>query len=354
MDAPTLEGYAMSSAAEVPALELSERYEHALSLGRAVGRIPSSLIDELIRSDEFEREEFDRFLGEAQACDIPIDWGTPRPPGFSPSLPAEVECDPFDLYCREIGRVRLLTAREEVALGLAVQRGDDGARRRVILGNLRLVVKMAAAYRNRGLPVLDLIAEGNLGLIAAVDRFDPRRGFRFSTYASWWIRQAISRAVVRQGSCVRLPLHVVQRLRRMQRADRRLTNELGRSPYLDELAQALGRPSAEVERDQSALCAIASLDGADRQTIEKHFSPEAGPEAPSPADLVEGQLETERLSRLLARLGGKEEAVLRIRYGFHDGEEHTLAETGRVLGVSRERTRQIERRALGKLKALLV
>jgi RNA polymerase sigma factor (sigma-70 family) len=264
----------------------------------------------------------------------------------------DVECDPFHLYCREIGRVRLLTPREEVALGLAVQRGDEGARRRVILGNLRLVVKMAGAYRNRGLPVLDLIAEGNLGLIAAVDRFDPRRGFRFSTYASWWIRQAISRAVVRQGSCVRLPLHVVQRLRRMQRADRLLTHELGRAPSADELAKALGRPVAEIERDQNVLNAIASLDSSERG-VEQHFRPEAGQVAPDPAAAVEGQLEMEHMSKLLARLGGKEEAVLRIRYGFHDGEEHTLAETGRVLGVSRERTRQIERRALGKLKALL-
>ncbi len=343
----------MSSAPEVPALELSERYEHALSLGRATGEIPSSIVSDLIDDADFDREEFDRFLSAAQALGIAIDWGLPRSPGRLSDQPVDVECDPFHLYCREIGRVRLLTAREEVALGLAVQRGDDGARRRMILGNLRLVVKMAGAYRNRGLPILDLIAEGNLGLIAAVDRFDPRRGFRFSTYASWWIRQAISRAVVRQGSCVRLPLHVLQRLRRMQRADRRLTHELGRAPNSDELACALRRPCTEIERDQNVLTAIASLEGPERG-LEKHFLPDVGTVAPDPAAAVEGQLEMERMARLLARLGGKEEAVLRIRYGFQDGEEHTLAETGRVLGVSRERTRQIERRALGKLKALLV
>jgi RNA polymerase primary sigma factor len=343
----------MSSAVEVPALELSERYEHALSLGRGAGGIPNSIIEQLIVDRDFDREEFDRFLGAAQDLELEIDWGIPRAPGRPQSVPVDVECDPFHLYCREIGRVRLLTAREEIALGLAVQRGDEGARRRVILANLRLVVKMAGAYRNRGLPVLDLIAEGNLGLIAAVERFDPRRGFRFSTYASWWIRQAIGRAVVRQGSCVRLPLHVVQRLRRMQRVDRRLTHELGRAPRSEELAQALGRTRVEVERDQGALGAIASLDGPAR-VLEQHFALDATPEVPSPADAVEGQLEMEHMARLLARLGGKEEAVLRIRYGFHDGEEHTLAETGRVLGVSRERTRQIERRALGKLRALLV
>jgi len=324
----------MSSAPEVPALELSERYEHALSLGRATGEIPSSIVSDLIDDADFDREEFDRFLSAAQALGIAIDWGLPRSPGRLSDQPVDVECDPFHLYCREIGRVRLLTAREEVALGLAVQRGDDGARRRMILGNLRLVVKMAGAYRNRGLPILDLIAEGNLGLIAAVDRFDPRRGFRFSTYASWW-------------------LHVVQRLRRMQRADRRLTHELGRAPNSDELACALRRPCTEIERDQNVLTAIASLEGPERG-LEKHFLPDVGTVAPDPAAAVEGQLEMERMARLLARLGGKEEAVLRIRYGFQDGEEHTLAETGRVLGVSRERTRQIERRALGKLKALLV
>ncbi len=343
----------MSSVAEVPALGFAERYAESLAEGRAYGSIPSSVIDSLIANSRFDAEEFDRFLATAYAAGIEIDWGLPR--AIRPaSAPTARDCDALVLYGQEIGRVRLLSSREEVALGLAIQRGDEGARQRMILANLRLVVKMSGAYRNRGLPLLDLIAEGNIGLIAAVERFDPLRGFRFSTYASWWIRQAMGRAVVRQASCVRLPLHVVQRLRRLSRADRRLQQELGRPPRTDELACAVGRPEEEIERDQGTLAAIASLDTPESGlALDRWIFPEADRRQPTPADLVEERTAAEQMSLLLARLGGKEEAVLRIRFGFQDGEHHTLAETGRALGVSRERTRQIERRALGKLRALL-
>jgi len=343
----------MSSVAEVPALGFAERFERALEEGRARGTIRSSVIDSLIENGRFDTDEFDRFLAAAYDAGTAIDWGLRQSIRASAATPVR-ECDALVLYGQEIGRVRLLTSREEIALGLAIQRGDEGARQRMILANLRLVVKMSGAYRNRGLPILDLIAEGNIGLIAAVERFDPLRGFRFSTYASWWIRQAMGRAVVRQASCVRLPLHVVQRLRRLSRADRRLAQELGRAPRPDELAHAVGRPEEEIERDQGTLAAIASLDTPESGlALDRWIFPETDRRQPTPADLVEERAAAEQMSRLLARLGGKEEAVLRIRFGFHDGEHHTLAETGRALGVSRERTRQIERRALGKLKALL-
>ena len=344
----------MSSVAEVPALGFAERFENALVEGRAHGSIRSSVIDSLIASGLFDAEEFDRFLATAYGAGITIDWGLPPVVRRTASHPPARDCDALVLYGQEIGRVRLLSAREEVALGLAIQRGDEGARHRMILANLRLVVKMSGAYRNRGLPILDLIAEGNLGLIAAVERFDPLRGFRFSTYASWWIRQAMGRAVVRQASCVRLPLHVVQRLRRLARAERRLAQDLGRPPRADELARAVDRPEEEIERDQGTLAAIASLDSPESGlALDRWIFPETERRQPTPADLVEERTAAEQMSHLLARLGGKEEAVLRIRFGFLDGEHHTLAETGRALGVSRERTRQIERRALGKLRALL-
>jgi RNA polymerase primary sigma factor len=344
----------MSSVAEVPALGFAERFAEALAEGRVHGSIRSSVIDSLIGTGRFDTEEFDLFLATAYADGIEINWGLPLAIRPLSSPPGSRDCDALVLYGQEIGRVRLLTAREEVALGLAIQRGDEGARQRMILANLRLVVKMSGAYRNRGLPLLDLIAEGNLGLIAAVERFDPLRGFRFSTYASWWIRQAMGRAVVRQASCVRLPFHVVQRLRRLSRADRRLSQELGRTPRADELATAIGRPEEEVERDQGTLAAIASLDTPESGlALDRWIFPDGDRRPPTPADLVEERTAAEQMSRLLARLGGKEEAVLRIRFGFQDGEHHTLAETGRVLGVSRERTRQIERRALGKLRALM-
>jgi RNA polymerase primary sigma factor len=258
------------------------------------------------------------------------------------------------LYFHEIGRVPLLSAREEIAVALAVQRGDEGARWRLIQANLRLVVKLASAHRTRGLPLLDLIAEGNLGLIAAVERFDARRGFRFSTYASWWIRQAITRAVAKQGRTVRVPLHIIQSMRRLFETDRRLAHQLGRTPHVDEIAAAMGTRVELVERTREATGSIRSIDAPSLLAFENFIHhDEDRQRPPTPAEQVEFRLEQERLTRLLGRLGSKEEAVLRIRFGFLDGREHTLAETGGFLGVSRERTRQIEKRALEKLRTFV-
>jgi RNA polymerase sigma factor (sigma-70 family) len=213
---------------------------------------------------------------------------------------------------------------------------------------------MATFYRGRGVPLLDLIEEGNLGLITAVDRFDPTRGFRFSTYASWWIRQAIVRAIARQARTVRVPLHVLQGVHRLLDADRRLAHQLGRLPQTDEVAAVLGKRIDQVERTRSATAPTYSFEADLNATpVDALVLHETHERPLTPAELVELGLDQERLNRMLAQLGSKEEAVLRIRYGFLDGRGHTLAETGGFLGVSRERTRQIEKRALEKLRDLV-
>jgi RNA polymerase primary sigma factor len=323
----------MSSAAEVPALRDSSCLETALAHGREHGRIPASLINDAIQSPEFDPLEFDLFVAKACEGRVEIDWG---------------------LSFNEIGKVPLLSAREEIALAIGISHGQDAARRRMIVANLRLVVKMAGVYRHRGLPMLDIIEEGNLGLIAAVDRFDPMRGFRFSTYASWWIRQAMVRAIAKQARTVRVPLHVMQGAQRLQDADRRLTKRLGRPAHVEELAAATGERVERIERTRQAMGTIFSYDQTPiPDAIQGVMDFEARQIPSTPADQVELRMEQEQLNHLLERLGSKEEAVLRIRFGFLDGRNHTLAETGGFLGVSRERTRQIEKRALEKLRGFL-
>jgi RNA polymerase primary sigma factor len=348
----------MSSAAEVPALRDSSCLETALAHGREHGRIPASLINDAIQSPEFDPLEFDLFVAKACEERVEIDWGPSqrngngnRATGIRESWD---EIDPLNLYFNEIGKVPLLSAREEVALAIGISHGQDAARRRMIVANLRLVVKMAGVYRRRGLPMLDLIEEGNLGLIAAVDRFDPMRGFRFSTYASWWIRQAMVRAIAKQARTVRVPLHVMQGAQRLQDADRRLTKHLGRVPHVEELAAATGERVERIERTRQAMGTIFSYDQTPiPDAIQSVMDFEALQIPSTPADQVELRMEQEQLNHLLERLGSKEEAVLRIRFGFLDGRSHTLAETGGFLGVSRERTRQIEKRALEKLRGFL-
>jgi RNA polymerase primary sigma factor len=347
----------MSTVTEVPALHMSFSLESALAHGRENGRIPSSKVEAILKSPDFEPQEFDLFVATALDEGITIDWGEALTSGeHAPGPAQDKDLEPATLYFREIGRVRLLTAREEIALAIAIRRGADQARRRMILANLRLVVKMAGNYRNRGLPLLDLIEEGNLGLIAAVDRYDPMRGFRFSTYASWWIRQAMVRAIAKQVRTVRVPLHVLQEMQRFLNADRRLMHKLGRMPHTEELAQALGERVERVERARRTASGAAATMSFDRDNANSSLDgliDREGRQPPlTPAELVELRLQEERLNRLLARLGSKEEAVLRIRYGFLDGRSRTLAETGEFLGVSRERTRQIEKRAIAKLRSL--
>ena len=306
--------------------------------------------EEAAGEDELERES--EAATEHEETDVVAGAKTPAEPSAGRPL------DATSLYLSEIRGQPLLTAADEIAIGRTLAEGmgaaREAARRRMILSNLRLVVKIARAYQGRGLDLLDLVEEGNLGLIQAVERFDYRKGFRFSTYASWWIRQAIVRGIANQARTIRIPLHVVQLINQLISAERRLGHQKGRQPTLDEIAEAMGQPVRKVIRVRALIDGIKSLDVAGSLEAYdglREFDVVNPPR--SLEELIDMHLEAERLARLLEQLSGREEAVLRIRYGFYDGKPYTLAETGRIFGVSRERVRQIEKRALNKMRELI-
>lgn len=244
----------------------------------------------------------------------------------------------------------MLTAKEEVEISRASRRGDEEARRKLILSNLKLVITIARAYATYNVPFLDLIEEGNIGLIKAVSRFDPERGYRFSTYASWWIRQAIVRAISNYSRTIRIPIHVFQLMTRYIK----LEEKEGISMTLEEKAKELKisnkkyRMIEELVQNIKALDLASSLDSFNQLTRSIEFEPSQNPEK-----IILKQIEHEKLSELLERLSEREKLIIKIRYGFDDGEPHTLAETGAAVKVSRERVRQLEMRALRKLKCLI-
>lgn len=224
----------------------------------------------------------------------------------------------------------------------------------MILANLRLVVHIARDYRNRGLPMLDLIEEGNLGLIHAVDRFEPERGLRFSTYAAIWIRQSILRGIAEQARSVRIPVQMFQQVNRFVRTERALRSRLGRAPVIEDIARELGISQGRTERLASLVVGLRSLDeGSGIEAFEQLSAEDLGEPPASVEHLVELQLQHEKIDRMLRALSQREEQILRIRYGFHDGVARTLAQTGQHFGITRERVRQIESRALEKLRRAL-
>jgi RNA polymerase nonessential primary-like sigma factor len=254
-------------------------------------------------------------------------------------------------YLNEIGLIPLLSPDDEARLARAVQAGETDARRRLIEANLRLVVSAARAYVGRGMAMLDLIAEGNLGLIRAVEKFDPERGFRFSTYAMWWIRQAIERGLVQQSRTVRLPLHVVRELAAVLRASRELTRSLGHAPGLDAVAQAVGKSAddvAQLFRFNERLTSLEQPRSAEDDRALVDALSDAGEEGPLSllADAAAGN----RLDAWLSRLTPRQREVIERRYGINDRHVHSLAETAVALGVTRERVRQIQLEALGRLR----
>lgn len=310
--------------------------------------------DALLVDHDFEDEAFESFRSQLLAAGVrlpedEVEEVTARID--SQQLGGEPERDLLDLYLNEIGKTKLLTHAELLATATSARAGDENARRRMILANLRLVVHVARAYRNRGLPFLDLIEEGNLGLIHAVDRFEPERGLRFSTYASLWIRQAILRGLAEQSRAVRIPVQMFQQMNRYVRVERMLRTRLGREPLVAEIAQELEISPARTERLRALLSGMKSLDeheGVD--AFEELSSEDVGGPPMSVERMVELQLEHEKIDRLLRALSQREEQVIRIRYGFHDGIARSLQETGEHFGISRERVRQIESRALAKLR----
>jgi RNA polymerase primary sigma factor len=304
---------------------------------------------------DFDPQSFQRFRSDAQRSGLALPEMDDEPTAADQIIPTgEPERDLLDIYLGEIGRIALLAHEELLEIARRSRRGDEHARKRIILANLRLVVHVARAYRGRGLPLLDLIEEGNLGLIMAVDRFEPERGLRFSTYAAIWIRQAILRGLAEQSRSVRIPVQMFQQVSRFTRAERTLRGRLGREPRMDEIAAELGISTPRTERLASLITGLRSLDeGSGLEAFEQLSAEDLGEAPPSVERLVEIQLEHEKLDRLLRSLSQREEQILRIRYGFHDGVARTLAQTGEHFGISRERVRQIEARALDKLRHAL-
>ena len=327
-----------------------ERLDEALRLARSRGALSEPDYEALLLDPDFEDEAFERFRDAAVRAGITL------PGDVDDDAPAAGDAarsgrELLDIYLDEIGRIPLLDHPELLGLATRARRGDGGARRRIILANLRLVVHLARAYRNRGLPLLDLIEEGNLGLIHAVDRFEPERGLRFSTYAAIWIRQSMLRGLAEQSRAIRIPVQMFQQVTRYVRAERELRMRMGQEPGLDEIAAELGFSGARTERLAALVGGLRSLDEASTLEAFERLSEDASIAPPLSVErLVELQLEHEKVDRLLRSLSQREEQVLRIRYGFHDGVSRTLAQTGQHFGITRERVRQIEARALEKLR----
>jgi RNA polymerase primary sigma factor len=264
---------------------------------------------------------------------------------------SETAADSLQLFLKEVGKVDLLTAAQEVELAKRIERGDLRAKQEMIEANLRLVISIAKRYRNQGLPFLDLIQEGTIGLVRAAEKFDYRKGFKFSTYATWWIRQAVARALADKGRTIRIPVHVVEKLNKILRAERKLRAERGREPSAGEIAFELGLPIEEVEQIRRRAQVPVSLEkpiGGEDDSEFGHFLEDES--APLPDDTVDLTLRNEALARALCLLGERERRVLELRYGLNNEAPSTLDEVGRAFNVTRERIRQIENQALKKLR----
>ena len=265
----------------------------------------------------------------------------------------EVSTDGLQLFLNEIGRHKLLTAAQEVELAKRIERGDHRAKQEMVEANLRLVVSIAKRYRNQGLPFLDLIQEGTIGLVRAAEKFDHRKGFKFSTYATWWIRQAVARALADKARTIRMPVHVVEKLNKIVRSERKLRAELCREPVAWEVARDLDLPVEEVEQIMRSAQTPVSLEkpvGDEDESEFGHFITDEN--LPLPDEEAEITMRKETLRKILGTLSSRERQVLELRYGLDGQHPRTLDEVGRTFNVTRERIRQIENQSLKKLRAL--
>jgi RNA polymerase primary sigma factor len=315
--------------------EIEEIYEVFSSKGI---EIVDELPDDAERPEEPESSE----VGEVTPEEVDIDLTIPE--GISID-------DPVRMYLKEIGRVPLLTADEEIKLAQRMEQGDEEAKRRLAEANLRLVVSIAKRYVGRGMLFLDLIQEGNLGLIKAVEKFDYNKGYKFSTYATWWIRQAITRAIADQARTIRIPVHMVETINKLIRVSRQLLQELGREPQPEEIAKEMDISVERVREIMKIAQEPVSLETPIGEEEDSHLGDFIeDQDAPAPAEAASFMLLKEQLEEVLETLTPREEKVLRLRFGLDDGRARTLEEVGQHFGVTRERIRQIEAKALRKLR----
>lgn len=293
--------------------------------------------------DEIDVDESELALIEAESEDLSkIDLSVPEGIGLE---------DPVRMYLKEIGKVQLLNADEETDLAVRMERGDADAKKRLAEANLRLVVSIAKRYVGRGMQFLDLIQEGNLGLIKAVEKFDYRKGYKFSTYATWWIRQAITRAIADQARTIRIPVHMVETINKLIRVQRQLLQELGREPYPEEIAKEMSLSVDRVREIQKIAQEPVSLETPIGEEEDSHIGDFVEDDRlPVPAEAAAFTMLKEQLNDVLGTLTDRERKVLRLRFGLDDGRQRTLEEVGKEFDVTRERIRQIEAKALRKLR----
>jgi RNA polymerase primary sigma factor len=339
----------------------TEEARSLLEAAQAAGRVSAEEI--ALSLDELELEpaqieDVYRALEELQVEIVDAHGVTEPEPKEAVRLDEtvrEVSTDALQLFLKDIGKVELLTAAEEVELAKRIERGDHRAKQEMVEANLRLVVSIAKRYRNQGLPFLDLIQEGTIGLVRAAEKFDWRKGYKFSTYATWWIRQAVARALADKGRTIRMPVHVVEKLNKIVRSERKLRGELCREPLAFEIAADIDLPLDEVEQIMRTSQAPVSLEkpvGDEEESEFGHFLTDEN--APLPDEAADTTLRQELLRNILGTLSHRERRVLELRYGLGGEQPRTLDEVGRAFNVTRERIRQIENQSLKKLRALAV
>jgi RNA polymerase primary sigma factor len=344
------------------ALPCTEEVCRLLAEGREQGYLESGPIAAAFHDAELGGELIEELLAACGECGIEIledETPTPPEPGREEELPAKLDLsvktatsDPVRMYLRQIGKVPLLSAVEEVSLARRIERHDMAAKSKLIEANLRLVVSVAKRHVGRGLPLLDLIQEGNLGLIRAVEKFDYRRGFKFSTYATWWIRQALTRALADQARTIRLPVHITEALNRLIRVQRQLLQDSGREATPEEIAAEMETTPQKVREILKVSQETVSLQtpvGAEGDALLGEFV--ADTDSPSPPAAVDGLLQSRDLALVLEMLTQRERRVIELRFGLAGGHPHTLAEVGKQFGVTRERIRQIEAKTIAQLRA---
>jgi RNA polymerase primary sigma factor len=330
----------------------TDEAQRLLEIGAQAGQLDADEVALALDELDLEPSQLDEFYAALDEAQISVVHAEEEVES-EPEADAEITTDALQLFLKDIGRVPLLTAAQEVELAKRIERGDHGAKQAMVEANLRLVVSIAKRYRNQGLPFLDLIQEGTIGLVRAAEKFDHRKGFKFSTYATWWIRQAVARAIADKGRTIRMPVHVVEKLNRILRAERKLRAERGREPSVDEVARDVEMTPDEVEHIRRSAQTPVSLEkpvGDDDESEFGHFL--ADDSTPLPDELAETALQREALRAILGALSERERRVLELRYGLDGQQPRTLDEVGRAFNVTRERIRQIEHQGLKKLRAL--